>query len=143
MIREICKDETFLAQKAEPATADDLSVAQDLLGTLEAHKEGCAGMAASSFCPHDVNHDANWITVEIYYSNEKIKETYRDSCVLTWELDELACGIKRLLNGVQNRYESDSLEPYLQMVITRKDEVFSFRSILYMIFQVVNGKREV
>ena len=24
MIREICRDETFLAQKAAPATADDL-----------------------------------------------------------------------------------------------------------------------
>ena len=47
MIREICKDEAFLAQKAEPATAEDLSVAQDLLETLIAHKEGCVGMAAN------------------------------------------------------------------------------------------------
>ena len=31
MVREICKDEAFLAQKAEPATADDLGVAQDLM----------------------------------------------------------------------------------------------------------------
>ena len=36
MVREICKDEAFLAQKAEPATADDLAVAQDLLDTLTA-----------------------------------------------------------------------------------------------------------
>ena len=47
MIREICKDEAFLAQKAEPATADDLGVAQDLLDTLAAHKDGCVGMAAN------------------------------------------------------------------------------------------------
>ena len=47
MVREICKDEAFLAQKAEPATAEDLSVAQDLLETLIAHKEGCVGMAAN------------------------------------------------------------------------------------------------
>ena len=47
MVREICKDEAFLAQKAEPATADDLSVAQDLLDTLVAHKDGCVGMAAN------------------------------------------------------------------------------------------------
>ena len=47
MIREICKDEAFLAQKAEPATADDLAVAQDLLDTLTAHKDGCVGMAAN------------------------------------------------------------------------------------------------
>ena len=47
MIREICKDRTFLARKSEPATAEDLCVAQDLLETLKAHKEGCVGMAAN------------------------------------------------------------------------------------------------
>ena len=47
MIREICKDETFLAQKAAPATSADLGVAQDLMETLIAHKDGCVGMAAN------------------------------------------------------------------------------------------------
>lgn len=47
MIQDIMKDEAFLAQKAEPATPDDLDVAQDLLDTLAAHKTGCVGMAAN------------------------------------------------------------------------------------------------
>ena len=47
MIREIVRDETFLAQKAEFATLDDLTVAKDLLDTLEANKERCVGMAAN------------------------------------------------------------------------------------------------
>ena len=47
MIREICKAEVFLAQRAEAATADDLNTAQDLLDTLIAHKDGCVGMAAN------------------------------------------------------------------------------------------------
>ena len=47
MIREIMRDETFLSQKAEPATPVDLPVAQDLLDTLEANKERCVGMAAN------------------------------------------------------------------------------------------------
>lgn len=47
MVCEICKDEAFLAQKAEAATAEDLSVAQNLLDTLIAHKDGCVGMAAN------------------------------------------------------------------------------------------------
>ena len=60
MIRDICKDEAFLAQKAQPATLDDLSVGQDLLDTLDDlsvgqdlldtlahHKEECVGMAAN------------------------------------------------------------------------------------------------
>lgn len=47
MIREICKDEMFLSQKAEPATPDDLTVAADLLETLIHHQDGCVGMAAN------------------------------------------------------------------------------------------------
>lgn len=47
MIREICKDEVFLAQKAELATIEDLPVADDLLDTLRHHREGCVGMAAN------------------------------------------------------------------------------------------------
>ena len=47
MIRDICKDEAFLARKAEPATPDDLQTAADLLETLEHHKDGCVGMAAN------------------------------------------------------------------------------------------------
>ena len=47
MVRDIMHDETFLVQKAEPATPDDLSIAQDLLDTLTAHKDGCVGMAAN------------------------------------------------------------------------------------------------
>ena len=47
MVREIMQDEAFLSQKAEPATLEDLAVAQDLLDTLTAHKDGCVGMAAN------------------------------------------------------------------------------------------------
>ena len=47
MVREICREQSFLAQKAEPATPADLPVAVDLLETLEHHKDGCVGMAAN------------------------------------------------------------------------------------------------
>ena len=47
MVREIMRDETFLAQKADPAAPEDLPVAQDLLDTLTAHKDSCVGMAAN------------------------------------------------------------------------------------------------
>ena len=47
MIRDICKDEAFLSQKAEPAAPADLSIAADLLETLEHHKARCVGMAAN------------------------------------------------------------------------------------------------
>ena len=51
MIREICRDETFLAQKAAPATADDLATAQDLLDTL-------AALLAKGAVPEDLGEAA-------------------------------------------------------------------------------------
>ena len=47
MIREIMKDIDFLSRPSLPATAEDLPIAQDLLDTLAAHKDGCVGMAAN------------------------------------------------------------------------------------------------
>ena len=47
MVREIMRDEAFLAKKAEPAVPEDLPIAQDLLDTLAAHKDRCVGMAAN------------------------------------------------------------------------------------------------
>ena len=47
MIRDICKDQFFLARKSEPAGPDDLQIAADLLETLKHHRDGCVGMAAN------------------------------------------------------------------------------------------------
>lgn len=47
MIKDIMHDETFLAQKAEPAKKEDLYIADDLKDTLKANKEKCVGMAAN------------------------------------------------------------------------------------------------
>ena len=47
MIRDICRDEEFLAKKAEPAKQEDINIALDLLETLKHHRDGCVGMAAN------------------------------------------------------------------------------------------------
>lgn len=47
MIKEIIKDEAFLAQVAEPATPEDVSVGDDLIDTLKAHQHECVGLAAN------------------------------------------------------------------------------------------------
>ena len=47
MIRDLVHDPIFLAGKSEIATKKDLPVAQDLLETLIAHRDGCVGMAAN------------------------------------------------------------------------------------------------
>lgn len=47
MVKELIHDPIRLAQKSEPATAEDIKIAEDLLETLIFHKEGCVGMAAN------------------------------------------------------------------------------------------------
>ena len=47
MIKELMHDPIFLGLKSEVATKEDLQVAEDLLDTLIAHKDGCVGMAAN------------------------------------------------------------------------------------------------
>lgn len=47
MVKEVIHDPIFLGIKSEVATKEDLQVAQDLLDTLIANKEGCVGMAAN------------------------------------------------------------------------------------------------
>lgn len=47
MVRELVHDPFLLSRKSADATKEDRAVAQDLLDTLTAHKEGCVGMAAN------------------------------------------------------------------------------------------------
>ena len=47
MVKELMHDPIFLSLKSEVATKEDLQVAEDLLDTLIAHKDGCVGMAAN------------------------------------------------------------------------------------------------
>lgn len=47
MVRPIIHDPLFLAQKSEPATAEDMHIGTDLLETLMEHRLDCVGMAAN------------------------------------------------------------------------------------------------
>ena len=47
MIKELIHSPEMLSEKAEIATKDDISIANDLLETLISHKDGCVGMAAN------------------------------------------------------------------------------------------------
>ena len=47
MIKELMHDPIFLAGKSEPATKEDIGVANALLETLMSYKESCVGMAAN------------------------------------------------------------------------------------------------
>ena len=47
MVRELVHDPFLLARKSEIATKEDLPIAQNLLDTLNAHRDSCVGMAAN------------------------------------------------------------------------------------------------
>jgi len=47
MVKEVVHDPILLGRVSEPATAEDLTVAWDLLDTLIANKDACVGMAAN------------------------------------------------------------------------------------------------
>ncbi|MBP3683847.1 MAG: peptide deformylase [Oscillospiraceae bacterium] len=47
MVCELIHDPIFLARKSTPAGKEDLPIAQDLLDTLEFHRDTCVGMAAN------------------------------------------------------------------------------------------------
>lgn len=47
MERKIIKDVFFLAQKSEMATQKDIQIGIDLQDTLNAHRDGCVGLAAN------------------------------------------------------------------------------------------------
>lgn len=47
MVREIVKDKSFLSIPSTPCTEEDLFLHDDLVDTLEFHKDACVGMAAN------------------------------------------------------------------------------------------------
>lgn len=78
----------------------------------------------------EFNHDANWLRLEVVYCDENTNKTYTDTCLLTYELSYLVNALQQVINGNENSYISDFIEPYLSVCITKIDEfiifVFSF-----------------
>ena len=100
MIKELIHDPILLSIKSEVATKEDLQVAQDLLDTLIAHKDGCVGMAANMIgvCKRIIAFD-NEGTYMTMFNPEIIKKS---------ELYETEEGCLSLLGGPRKckRYKS-------------------------------------
>ncbi len=76
MVREVIHDPIILAVKSEAATGEDLQVAQDLLDTLIANKDGCVGMAANMIGVHKriivFDHEGTYMTM---FNPEIVKQS--------------------------------------------------------------------
>ena len=79
----------------------------------------------------EYNYDANWLVCKIDYMDEKTKESYRDPALLTYELEELYNALSMILDGEDDSYISDFMEPYVKISIARNEKmvIFTFHFI--------------
>ena len=61
----------------------------------------------------ELDYDANWLTIKVSYTEMDYTAGFQDSCLLTWELAEMAEKLQKLAEGEETEWCSDFLEPYL------------------------------
>lgn len=69
--------------------------------------------------------DRNWLVLRATWINEDgeiVKDS--NSCLLTYELKEMAAGLKVLNAGIRERYDSDFSEPYFLLSAEAEGEGF-------------------
>ncbi|MCR5089987.1 MAG: peptide deformylase [Oscillospiraceae bacterium] len=114
MIKPIVKDPIFLAQKSAAATAEDAAVAQDLRDTLEAHRDGCVGMAANMIgvCRRIIIFDDNG-SAAVMFNPEIVK------CSGAYEAEEGCLSLSgtrktRRWRSIKVRYQNERMETRLK-----------------------------
>ena len=71
--------------------------------------------------------DRNWLVLRATWVNEDglvIKDS--NSCLLTYELQEMTAGIKVVRAGLKQRYESEFSEPYFMLSAEAEEDGFCF-----------------
>lgn len=71
--------------------------------------------------------DRNWLVLRATWINEDgliIKDT--NSCLLTYELQEMTAGLKVVKAGLKQRYESEFTEPYFMLSADAVEDGFRF-----------------
>ncbi len=70
--------------------------------------------------------DRNWLVLRATWTNEEghvVKDS--NSCLLTYELREMAAGLKVLGAGIRDFYESTFVEPYFEVAAQAEGEAFT------------------
>ncbi len=67
-------------------------------------------------------YDANWLVCEVKYTDGNHSETYRDPSIETYDLREIKESLEEIIDGKDEVYVSEFMEPNLQFVIARLDE---------------------
>lgn len=77
--------------------------------------------------------DCNWLVLRCTWVREDggiVKDS--NSCLLTYELREMAAGLKVLAAGVKDSYASDFVEPYFEVAAQAEGEGFRVDVSFYL-----------
>ena len=77
--------------------------------------------------------DRNWLVLRCTWQREDgsiVKDT--NSCLLTYELQELGAGLKVLCAGIKDQYASDFVDPYLEIAAQAEGEAFRVAVSFYL-----------
>ena len=83
--------------------------------------------------------DRNWLVLRCTWIDEEgsVRKD-SNSCLLTYELRELAAGLKGLRAGIREEYHSDFLEPYFQLDARAEENDFQIR-VLFVLPNTMDG----
>ena len=77
--------------------------------------------------------DRNWLILRATYVDEDGDITKdSNSCLLTYELQEMTAGLKVLDAGIRDRYESSFTEPYFTLTAQAEGEGFLLEVSFYL-----------
>ena len=76
--------------------------------------------------------DRNWLTMKAVWRRDGEITVDSNSCLLTYELQELTAGLKVLLAGLKTEYESDFMEPYFSLYASAEREGFPVDVTFYL-----------
>jgi len=71
--------------------------------------------------------DRNWLVLRCTWVNDEgriLKDS--NSCLLTYELQEMTAGLKVVKAGLKPRYESEFAEPYFMLSADAEGDLFHF-----------------
>ena len=86
------------------------------------------------------DYDANWLTVSVRYMEPDFTAEFQDPCVLTWEVQEAAEALNRLIDGKIQDFRTDFLEPFLQIEAEKVGDEFWLR--VCFVCEVDKGERK-
>lgn len=75
--------------------------------------------------PEEYNYDANWLTIQVCHRREGYgPAVFRESFLLTYELNELVSALKELAAGDRYYYHAEFVEPVLEVEVNRHRDHF-------------------